>query len=551
VWACTEFVMIESLESRVAPAIFTVVSLANDGTGSLRDAIEDANDSPGADIIVFKKGLTGAIALTTGKIQIKDTLAIKGPGAAKLFIDGRGGSQIFEVLDPEDESPLAISGLSFLSGNAAGAFGAGGAIHSSESLKVTNCVFKNNSADDRGGAICVFNGSETAQVDVNITNSVFTGNLNGSFGGGAVEITVDGSTVVKHCTFIGNASTTRDGALSIGVAAGAVARVEKCQFLANKAPEHGALGVSAKDGKAIIAGNVFSGNQATTGAAGAIAIFGGEIAFDSNVVSQNTSFEQGGGLFTGQFTALKISNSLFLGNASKLSGFINSGGGAIAIGGDQPEGSTAQIIASVISGNSSTKGGGIFVEEDPFLLRIIATKIAANRSTTEGGGIFIDKDEINDDSASVEIVKSTITGNVAANLGGGVFTFGNGAFTMKSSKVTQNVAATGGGLHLTSTTEVVISGSLFARNYSDGQGGAIMALSALDLRDTKIIGNVARQFGGGIFSLNSLEAVGCTITGNLAVLGGGVYQQSTATLSLTQSNVTGNVSNDGRQVVDA
>jgi hypothetical protein len=45
--------------------------------------------------------------------------------------------------------------------------------------------------------------------------------------------------------------------------------------------------------------------------------------------------------------------------------------------------------------------------------------------------------------------------------------------------------------------------------------------------------------------------VGCTITGNLAVLGGGVYQQSTATLSLTQSNVTGNVSNDGRQVVDA
>jgi hypothetical protein len=78
-----------------------------------------------------------------------------------------------------------------------------------------------------------------------------------------------------------------------------------------------------------------------------------------------------------------------------------------------------------------------------------------------------------------------------------------------------------------------------------------MALSALELRDSKIVGNIAGQFGGGIYSVSSLEAVGCTVSGNLAVSGGGVFQQSAAELSLNESKVMGNISNDGNQVVDA
>jgi hypothetical protein len=543
---------IEFLEPRIAPAKFLVTSLADAGSGSLRDAIADANDSPGADIIVFRKGLTGSIKLATGEIDITDTLAIKGPGATKLAIDGNSASRIFDVLDPEGESPLAVSGLSFFSGDASNDT-TGGAIRSGESLKVTNCVFKNNSADRAGGAIAVFDGIGTARVSVNITGSIFTGNSNTLFGGGAVEIAVEGSAVVKHCTFTGNSSATRAGALDIGVVAGGVARVEGCQFLNNKAPEHGAVHISLNDSKTIIRGNVFSGNQATSSLGGGIAIFGpnGDIIFDRNVVSQNTSFTQGGGLVTGQFNSLKISNSQFLDNASQLSGFFNTGGGAISIGAAQPPGSTAQIIASIISGNSSMRGGGIFVEDEPFVLKIIGTKIAGNRSNTDGGGIFIDEANTGNESASVKVLKSTITGNVAVNNGGGVLTARGSAFTMKSSKVTQNVAGAGGGLFLAGTTTVVIAESLIAQNYSESIGGAIVAISALELRDTKLIGNIAGQFGGGIYSVSSLEAVGCTISGNLAVSGGGVFQQSAAELSLNESKVMGNISNDGKQVVDA
>src|SRR4030095_13391121 len=112
--------MIETLESRIAPATILVTSLADAGDGSLRAAIAEANDSPGADVILFHEGLTGVIGLSTGEMLITDTLAIKGPGASKLTIDARGDSRIFHAFDNDADSPLAVSGLSFFNGNIGG-----------------------------------------------------------------------------------------------------------------------------------------------------------------------------------------------------------------------------------------------------------------------------------------------------------------------------------------------------------------------------------------------------------------------------------------------
>lgn len=542
-----ELVMIESLESRIAPATFIVTTLADSDAGSLRQAIADANDSPGADIIVFKKGLTGAVELTTGEIEISDTLAIKGPGASKLIIDQQGPGRIFAVGDMDDESPLAISGLTFVGGDADN-LGTGGAINSGESLKITNCVFKNNTSERSGGAISVFDGSQSERVNVEIKNSVFTGNFSGSFNGGAVNIEIDGNAVVKGCIFVGNSSDIRAGALSVGITTGGTARIEGCQFIGNEAKEHGALNVSLDDGaKAIVRGNVFTGNQATQTVAGAIAMFGGDIIFDRNIVSQNTSERQGGGIFTGQFTSLKISKSQFIDNESQLSGFFDAGGGAISIGGDQPDGSIAEIIGCLISGNSSTRGGGIYVEEDPFVLKIMGTKISGNHSGTEGGGIFVDGGN-GDLGADIEVAKSTISGNVAANLGGGVFSTGDGAFTMKSSKVLQNVGAAGGGLFLGNTTKVVISGGLIAQNYSESNGGGIVSGVALELSGTKIIGNIAKQLGGGIFSSGDLDIADALITKNAAIAGGAIFKQSPGEPSLLRTKVVDNISNNGEQI---
>lgn len=72
------------LEDRMVPATFTVLNLADAGDGSLRQAVLDANDQPGADTIRFADGLVGTIGLTGGQLSIADHLTIDGPGADRL-----------------------------------------------------------------------------------------------------------------------------------------------------------------------------------------------------------------------------------------------------------------------------------------------------------------------------------------------------------------------------------------------------------------------------------------------------------------------------------
>ena len=77
---------LEVLEDRTVPSLFTVTNLDDEGPGSLRQAVLDANGNSGADAIDFASGLTGTIGLTGGQLTITDALAIDGPGTR----DGTG-----------------------------------------------------------------------------------------------------------------------------------------------------------------------------------------------------------------------------------------------------------------------------------------------------------------------------------------------------------------------------------------------------------------------------------------------------------------------------
>lgn len=66
--------------SPVLAATMTVSNLNDSGAGSLRQAIIDANSSPGADVIEFKGGLNGTIALSSQLPAITEDLTIRGPG---------------------------------------------------------------------------------------------------------------------------------------------------------------------------------------------------------------------------------------------------------------------------------------------------------------------------------------------------------------------------------------------------------------------------------------------------------------------------------------
>lgn len=188
-----------ALEDRRTPASFVVTTLADAGPGSLRDAIALANAAPGPDSISFAK--TGTVTLTTGKLLVTDSLAVNGPGATLLTVNGNNAGSIF-VLDGPGVLDVAISGLTLTGGDAAkdGNF-SGGAIHSvGEKLTLDAVAVIGNKAQTGGGVAVSKSGTLTVvNSTVSGNSSQFTGGgILGDSYGGAVSITVTNSTITGN-----------------------------------------------------------------------------------------------------------------------------------------------------------------------------------------------------------------------------------------------------------------------------------------------------------------------------------------------------------------
>src|SRR5262249_30693806 len=80
--------LLDPLEERLAPAVFTVSVTADGGPGSLRQAVQDANATPGADTITFALA-PGAVIALTGQLTVTDGVTLAGPGVNQLAIYGQ------------------------------------------------------------------------------------------------------------------------------------------------------------------------------------------------------------------------------------------------------------------------------------------------------------------------------------------------------------------------------------------------------------------------------------------------------------------------------
>ena len=201
---------VESLEDRLAPALFTVNTLVdeNDGIGannvSLRDAIAAADAVAGADIIEFDPSLAGG-SIQLGGTQlptITDNLTITGLGADQLTIDADGQSRIFEIAA---STTVDISGLTLTGGSAS----EGGGIINNGTLTVTNCTISGNTAIFNGGGIFNFGGGT-----LTVTNCTIRGNT-ANFSGGAIFTNGGGNgggaLTLTNCTVTGHTTTSAHG----------------------------------------------------------------------------------------------------------------------------------------------------------------------------------------------------------------------------------------------------------------------------------------------------------------------------------------------------
>jgi hypothetical protein len=127
-------------------ATTTVTNTNDSGSGSLRQALIDANDG---DTINF--AVTGTIGLTSGELLVNKSVTISGPGAASLAVDGNATSRVFHI---GAGNTVSISGLSLTNGNVV-PFGNGcGLLNDHAVLTMDSCAVHNNNSTqltDGGG----------------------------------------------------------------------------------------------------------------------------------------------------------------------------------------------------------------------------------------------------------------------------------------------------------------------------------------------------------------------------------------------------------------
>jgi len=171
---------VEQLESRLSPAVITVLTNA-DNTGvftpganptdtTLRGAIASAN--PG-DTIDFSPSLAGqTITLTDGELAIGKDLTIVGPGATQLTVSGNYASRVFDIANPA--ANVTIAGLTIANGLAL----SGGGINNLGSLYLVDCAVVNNTAQGDSGNLLGggFGGGIYSAGTLFLANSTLSGN---------------------------------------------------------------------------------------------------------------------------------------------------------------------------------------------------------------------------------------------------------------------------------------------------------------------------------------------------------------------------------------
>ncbi|WP_257386266.1 choice-of-anchor Q domain-containing protein [Tahibacter caeni] len=370
-------------------ATFTVTTTADGGAGSLRDALDQANRTAGADTVAFTAGLTGTVVLTSGAIDIFDAVTISGPGAARLRISGNNASRIFRIgpTEPGNVFAATISGLSLTDGNSADE---GGAIFVDDSdLTVSNCVFRNNTAQRGGGLYAFPSGSTTLAV----RDTRFETNSASADGGGFGAQDID-AVVIDKVVATGNTAARSGG--------GAFLR---------------AVGVT-------ITSSDFSNNTASTLAPAVVGITGGGgLRIDGSKATATASI-----------TATRL-----VGNTSQ-----KGQGGALwitALPPDVPPTVAAATLDRVqVSGNTADlAGGGIHAAY--INTTLTAASLAGNTAQQAGGGIAFQS------AGALDLVNTTIAGNTSAlATGGGVYSAAGTSLAVASSTFAGNGAASGGGI---------------------------------------------------------------------------------------------------------
>lgn len=191
-----------------SPDPYVVTTTDDSGVGSLRWAIDNANQSLTSQTITFAPALSGqTIVLTNDRLSITNSVTIEGDidqdGSSDVTVSRDGNASAFSVFRLDDGNGIAdqtitINGLTISGGAALDSTNpGGGGIYNLENLILTSSSIRDNTAISGGGIL-----NETGNVT--ITNSSISNNT-AETGGGLFDFF--GTIALTNSSLIGNIAT--------------------------------------------------------------------------------------------------------------------------------------------------------------------------------------------------------------------------------------------------------------------------------------------------------------------------------------------------------
>ncbi|WP_418703111.1 S-layer homology domain-containing protein [Anaerotignum faecicola] len=245
---------------------------------TLKEAMKAAKPR---DTIVLQKDIT--ITEQKDSIEVKVSNGFKGELTIDLnnhFIDGSDSYKCIWRTGNTNcwPSKLIVKNGTLKNGNPS-AGSKGGAIQWVGDLEVDNCTFENN----KGCAI------QASSGEVNISNSIFTGN-EADRSGGAIQITENKGCIIHNCTFSDNTVTGNFMGGAVYIDHGETF-ITECSFTGNSAAYGGAIAVANATG-INISGNTEFLNNTAANYGGAISIQNTTITIGENTTNSDSNEEE-------------------------------------------------------------------------------------------------------------------------------------------------------------------------------------------------------------------------------------------------------------------
>ncbi len=340
----------------------------------------------------------------------------------------------------------------------------GGAVYSfsvDSALAVNGGVFSSNTAQQgNGGAFCLVQGT--------ISDASFTDNVAGTAGssyndrGGAIYFSGNGSVLTINDSVLERnvVQATFNGG------GGGIYGYNNCTLNFNNS--------------SLLYNSVLS-----TGTASSISTGGGGASVSTMTLNNATirgnriEHGNGGGLDT-RYAPTFIGTVLIDSNTATMLNPTNSQsglGGGLYVG-SAPSTLTANV--SLLNNTADINGGGFYTGAS---VAIVGTTITGNKTTATvakggGGGVAAN---------AITMTAGTVSGNSAAQFGGGLYTFGSGAFTLSEAD---------GPVQIFGNRAEVSGGGLYASSYFTMSGGRIT--------DNEATGTATASGGGAYLNAKSV-----------------------------------------------